>query len=116
MSVSVKQMDEGFLQVTNNGIDRITLGMKFRNDMEARSLMGLLQQCAAPGITVDINSNVFLSFKLGKLIAIGRLCNLCTYQYIAYVWGFDIHIWVLNSSKPSELYPPILGDPVTKHP
>ena len=79
MSVSVKQMDEGFLQVTNNGIDRITLGMKFRNDMEARSLMGLLQQCAAPGITVDINSNVFLSFKLGKLIAIGRLCNLCTY-------------------------------------
>jgi len=114
-------MDEGFLQVTNNGIDRITLGMKFRNDMEARSLMGLLQQCAAPGITVDINSNVFLSFKLGKLIAIGRLCNLCTYinilpHYSHMCGGFDIYIWVLNSSKPSELYPPILGDPVTKHP
>jgi len=54
-SVSVKQTDDGFLQVTNNGRDRITLGMKFRNDMEARSFMGLLHQCSAPGITVGIN-------------------------------------------------------------
>ena len=55
MSISVKQMDEGFLQVTNNEVDRITLGMQFRSDMEARSLMGLLQQCAAPGTIVDIS-------------------------------------------------------------
>jgi len=71
-------MDEGFLQVTNNEVDRITLGMQFRSDMEARSLMGLLQQCAAPGTTVDISSDLFLSFNLG--IA-SWLCNLCTYQY-----------------------------------
>jgi len=46
----VKQTDEAFLQVTNYGMDRIALGMKFRNDIDAKHCMGLLQQFATPGV------------------------------------------------------------------
>ena len=46
----MKQTDEAFLQVTNYGMDRIALGMKFRNDIDAKHCMGLLQQFATPGV------------------------------------------------------------------
>jgi len=50
VSILVKQTNEAFLQVTNYGIDRITVGMRFRTDVDAKHFMELVQQSPTQGI------------------------------------------------------------------